>query len=105
MNAVTVDPKAIASTADTVLKDFMQVEPFVATAAGMFPQAAPIVALVHPAVAMAAPFVEKALEAIAAGNNGDAFGSFVQLLQHLTPGQPNAAVLSTPVAAPLPQAS
>jgi len=58
------------------------------------PGAAPIVAIVQPEVMLAAPFIENALKAIAAGNNGDVMTSFIQLLQHMTPGQPNASALS-----------
>lgn len=93
------DIKTVATEADTVIKEAMKFEPFLATAAAFIPGAQPVIAVVAPAVAAAAPFVEKALEAIAAGNNGDALGSFIELLQHLTPGQPNSSILSAPAPA------
>lgn len=95
----------IAKTAETVIEDVLKVEPTIASIAGMFvPGAAPIVAVVQPAIVAAAPFVENALNALAAGNGGDAMTAFIQLLQHLTPGHPNAAALS-PVPDPVPAAS
>jgi len=89
------DVKTVAATAEQVVEGVMKVEPTVATIASMFvPGAAPIVAIVQPEVMLAAPFIENALKAIAAGNNGDVMTSFIQLLQHITPGQPNASALS-----------
>lgn len=84
----------VATTAEGVVASVMKVEPTVATIASMFvPGAAPVIAMVQPEVMLAAPFIEKALLALAAGNNGDVMVSFIQLLQHLTPGQANAPIL------------
>ena len=92
------DAKTIAATAETVIEGVMKIEPTVATIASMFiPGAAPIVAMIQPEVLLAAPFVENALKSLAAGNNGDVMTAFIQLLQHLTPGQPNASVLAKAV--------
>ena len=89
--------QTIAGTAEGVVEAVMKVEPTVATIASMFvPGAAPIIAMVQPEVMLAAPFIENALKSIAAGNNGDVMTSFIQLLQHLTPGQPNSGILATP---------
>lgn len=91
----TVDVAGAAKTAESVVENVMKVEPTVATIAGMFvPGAAPIVAIVQPAVLAAAPFVENALNAIAAGNGGDALSAFIELLQHITPGKPNSTTLT-----------
>jgi hypothetical protein len=84
----------IAGTAETVIEDVMKIEPVIAGGAMFIPGAAPILALVQPAVLMAAPYVEQALKALSAGNGGDAFDAFIALLQHLTPGKPNAPALS-----------
>lgn len=74
----------------------------ISTMASMFvPGAKPVMAVVHPMVVAAAPFIEQALQNLAAGNNQDAFSAFIQLLQHLTPGQPNSAILA-PQRSPLP---
>jgi hypothetical protein len=92
---------SIATTAETVVEDVMKVEPTVATIAAMFvPGAAPIVAMIQPEVLLAAPFVENALKSLSAGNNGDVLTSFIQLLQHLTPGQTNSAILAAPLGSP-----
>ena len=91
---MVVDIKGIAGEADTIIKDVMKVEPAVISAVGMFvPGAAPIAAMVQPAILMAVPFLERALEDIVAGNNGDVFQSVIQLIQHITAGQPNSPIL------------
>jgi hypothetical protein len=87
----------IAATAEGVVEAVMKVEPTVATIASMFvPGAAPIIAMVQPEVMLAAPFIEQALKDLAAGNNGNVMTSFIQLLQHLTSGQPNSPILAQP---------
>ena len=86
---------SIAKTAETVVEDVLKVEPTVATIAGMFvPGAAPIVAVVQPAIMAAAPFIENALNELAAGNGGNALEAFIQLLQHISPNQPNSPILT-----------
>lgn len=87
--------QAGAATADTVIKEVMKVEPAVISAVGMFvPGAVPIAAMVQPAVLLAIPYVERALEDIASGNNGDIFASLLELIQHVSVGQPNSPTLS-----------
>lgn len=90
-----MDIAEAAGVAEKAVEGFMRVEPTMATMASMFvPGAAPIVAVVHPLVAMAAPFVEKALLDIAQHHNGDAFSAFIELIQHVTRGMPNSNVLT-----------
>lgn len=92
---MVVDVKGVAGQADTIIKDVMKVEPAVISAVGMFvPGAAPIAAMVQPVILMAVPFIERALEDLVAGNNGDIFQSVIQLIQHVTSGQPNSPILS-----------
>lgn len=87
--------QAGAETADTVIKEVMKVEPAVISAVGMFvPNAAPIAAMIQPAILLAVPYIERALEDIAAGNNGDIFASMLELIQHISKGQPNSPILS-----------
>jgi hypothetical protein len=91
------DIKSIAVETEKVVEGVMKVEPTVATILGMFvPGAAPIVATIQPMVLAAAPFVEKALNDLAKGNNGDLMESFIQLLQHLSPAHHNSPILSKP---------
>jgi hypothetical protein len=98
-----VTASGVEAGIETALEGVMKVEPTIATIVSMFvPGAAPIVAIVQPEVMLAAPFVENALKALAAGNNGDLMTSFIQLLQHLMPGQPNASTLGTPTSFPKP---
>ncbi len=89
------DLKSVATETEKVVEGVLKVEPTIATIVGMFvPGAAPIMAVVQPAVLAAAPFVEKALNDLAAGNNGDLMEAFIQLLQHLSPSHPNSPILS-----------
>lgn len=90
----TVDVKTIAGEAEKVVEAIVKVEPIVSTMATFIPGAAPIMAVVHPAVVMLAPFVEKALHELAAGHNGDAYSAFIELLQHISKGRPNSPLLS-----------
>jgi hypothetical protein len=90
-----MDIASAAGTAETAVEAVMKVEPMIATGISMLvPGAAPIVATVQPFVVMAAPFLERALTSIAAKNGGDAFGALLDLLNHISPGRPNSAVLS-----------
>jgi cobalamin synthase len=89
-----MDIKEIAKTGDTALEAFMRIEPMIMTAASFIPTAKPVVAIVHPMIVTLAPFIERALEQIAAGNNGDAFGAMLQMIQHISVGQPNSPILS-----------
>lgn len=93
-----VDVKGIAQTAENLFEGFMKVEPFIMMASSFIPGAKPVMAVLHPAVVAAAPFIEKALDQLAAGNNGDALTAFIQLIQHITANQPNAQALSGTVA-------
>lgn len=91
-----VDVKTIAGEAEKVVEAVVKIEPFVSTMAMFVPGAQPIMAVVHPAVVMAAPYIEKALHELAAGHNGDAFTAFIELLRHVSKGQPNSPMLGTP---------
>lgn len=92
-----IDFRQLAGQMEKFLEVAMKIEPIVMTAASFVPGAKPIVAVVHPVVAMAAPHIEKALEQIAAGNDGDALGAVIELLQHISRGKPNSPVLSAPI--------
>src|ERR1700722_11978805 len=76
---------AAAATAEKVVEATMKVEPMVAGIAGMF---VPGLSLVQPWIVMAAPFLERALTDIANNNGGDVLGAFMELLQHVSAGQP-----------------
>jgi hypothetical protein len=82
---------AAAATAEKVVEQVMRVEPMVAGIAGMF---VPGLSLVQPWIVMAAPFLERALTDIAANNGGDVLSAFMELLQHVSSGQPNSPVLA-----------
>lgn len=79
----------IASTAEKVVEAAAKIEPTVA----MF---VPGSSVWQPFVVLAIPFIERALTDIATKNGGDIFGAVIELLQHVTPAQPNSPVLSVP---------
>lgn len=89
------DLQTIATTTEKVIEGVMKVEPTIVGVSSMFiPGMAPIAAMVQPWVLTAVPFIEKALKDIAAGNNGDLFAAFIELLQHVSKGGPNSPILS-----------
>ena len=89
--------QTIATTTEKVIEGVMKVEPTLVGISSMFiPGAAPIAAMVQPWVMTVVPFIEKALKDIAADKNGDAFGAFIELLQHVSKGGPNSPVLAPP---------
>lgn len=89
------DIKTVAATAEQVVESVMKVEPTVATMAGMFvPGAAPIVAMVQPWILGLIPYLERALNDVAAGNGGDLMGAGIEVLQHISKGHPNSPALS-----------
>ena len=88
--------ETIAATADSVVKEFAKIEPTAAAVAGMFiPGAGPFVALAQPWIATGLSFLDRALADIAADNGGDMGSAFLDLLNHLTKGRPNASVLGS----------
>jgi hypothetical protein len=84
-----------AAVAEKAVEAVMKVEPMIVTGVGMFvPGAAPILAMVQPWIVLAAPFLERALNDVAAGNNGDVLTAFFELIQHISKGQPNSPILT-----------
>lgn len=92
---VDVNVQEMAGAASQTMKSVMSVEPMMAGIAGMF---VPQVALVQPWVLMIVPYLEKALDNIAASNNGDALAAIIDLIQHLTAGQADAPALANDAA-------
>jgi hypothetical protein len=80
-----------AAAAETVIENVMKVEPMIAGIAGMF---VPQVALVQPWILMIAPYLERALKDVSNNNNGDALSGMLELIQHISRGQPNSQVLT-----------
>lgn len=93
---IMVDVSTLAGQAEKVVETVARIEPTIATIASMFvPGASPVVATVQPMVLAAIPYVERALNDIAAGNGGDFMGALIEVLQHLSKGQPNSPTLSS----------
>jgi hypothetical protein len=82
---------AAAATAEKVVDNVMKVEPTIAGIAGMF---VPGMAVVQPWIVMLAPFLERALTDISNQNGGDILAAFLELVQHVSPNQPNASALT-----------
>jgi hypothetical protein len=87
---------AAAAAAEKVVENVMKVEPMIAGIAGMF---VPGLSLVQPWIVMAVPFLERALTDISTSNGGDILGAFLELMQHVSKGQPNSPVLNGVLAA------
>jgi len=84
-----------AAVAEKAVEAVMKVEPMIATGVGMFvPGAAPILAMVQPWIVLAAPYLERALDDVAKGNNGDVLGAFLELMEHVSKNQPNSPILT-----------
>jgi hypothetical protein len=86
-----IDIAGVAGQADEIVKSVMKVEPMIAGMAGMF---VPQIALVQPWILMVAPYLERGLEDLKAGNNGDALAGLLQLIQHISKNGPNSPILS-----------
>lgn len=90
---MATDISQVAAQAANILDQVMTVEPMIAGIAGVF---VPGIGLVQPEVMALAPLVEKALRAVAAGNNADMAGAVIEVAKHLLPGMPNSPILSSP---------
>lgn len=89
---------SVAGTIVTVDEAVMKALPFVADLVGFIP-GAQIAPAIEPLVADLLLAVDNAAKAVQAGNPGQAATDVLQaIIQHLTPGLPNAPVLSTPTA-------
>ena len=80
-----------AAAAETIVENVMKVEPTVAGIAGMF---LPQVAVIQPWILMVVPYLERALKDVSNNNNGDALSGLLELIQHISKGQPNSTVLA-----------
>ena len=91
---MTGTPAGTAAVVATAIEDVMKVEPAIMSTIGMFvPGAAPVAAMVQPIIVMAVPFIERALQDITNGNGGDILGALIELVQHMSAGQPNSPIL------------
>ena len=84
---------AAAGAAETVVQNVMRVEPMIAGIAGMF---VPGLAMVQPWIVLIAPYLEKGLDDLSKGNNGDALAGLLQLIQHISKNGPNSPILTPP---------
>lgn len=87
VTSVLTTISAGATKAEAIVEDVMKIEPTIA----MF---VPGSSVWQPFIVMAAPFIERALNDIAAQNGGDILSAVIELLQHVTPAQPNSSALA-----------
>jgi len=92
----------MAGVAEDAIKTVMKVEPMVAGLAGMF---VPGLFMVQPWIVMLAPYLEKALEDVKTGNNGDVLKSILDIAQHVSKGLPNSPALTPATQDPSAQGS
>lgn len=90
-----MDIATAAGAAEKAVEAVMKIEPMIVGGISMFvPGAAPVAAVVQPWIVLVAPYLERALADIAKSNGGDALNAFLELLQHVSKGQPNSSILS-----------
>jgi hypothetical protein len=95
----TPDLAAIAKEVSTVDEAIMRVLPFIAPLLGFIPGAA-VAEPFLPLVGDLLTALDNAAKAVAAGNPGAAATDILQeLINHLTPGQPNSPALGPAAAA------
>lgn len=90
-----IDIKSIAGEAEKVVEAVAKVEGPILTGVGMFvPGAAPVTAVLSHILPLIIPDIEKALNDIASGNNGDIFDTLLEFVNHIRQGKANSPVLS-----------
>lgn len=93
----TPAPSQVQTIAGQIAGDvdqFQKIEPEIAFAAGFIPGASPIISMIQPFEPTIMAFASRALHDIASNNGGDLPAAFIELMQHLTSGQPNSSTLS-----------
>lgn len=95
--ATSAMPNAVSQTIEKVaqgIDTFSKFEPEVAAVAGFVPGASQIMAIVQPFAPVILAFASRALHDIAEANGGDLPAAIIELLQHVTKGQPTSKTLS-----------
>lgn len=90
----TTTIESVAGTADNIVKEIAKVEPMIAAGAQFIPGAGPFIAIAQPWIPAILSAADRALADIAAGNNGDLFQAFLDLLNHMTAGRTAAPALA-----------
>lgn len=97
---MTVDFREMAGSAEKVVEAIAKVEAPILAGVGMFvPGASPITSVLSHVLPLVIPDIEKALNDIAAGNDGDIFDTMLEFVNHIRQGKPNSAALSNGSAA------
>lgn len=90
-----MDFRSAAAAAEKVVEAIAKVERPVLTGVGMFvPGASPITLVLQNILPLIIPDIEKALNDIAAGNDGDIFDTLLEFVNHIRTGKPNSPALS-----------
>lgn len=86
--------QTIAGEAANVVDKVASFEPIIATALNFIPGGSVVAGAVASFGPLILSFASRALHDIANENGGDVPAAIIELIQHLTPGQPNSAKLS-----------
>lgn len=95
--APAAPPSQIQTVAGQIAADidtFSKFEPEIAAVAGFIPGASSVVAIIQPLAPTILAFASRALHDIASANGGDIASAVIELMQHLTKGQPNSTTLT-----------
>lgn len=100
-----MDVKSVAGQVSQVDEAVMKALPFISGLIGFIPGGAVAVPFM-PLIGEALVALDNAAKAVAAGNSGAAVQDILtEIMNHLTPGQPNSPALSAPAADPSTQGS
>jgi hypothetical protein len=90
----------IAAGAEKVVETIAKVEAPILTGVGMFvPGAATVTVPMQAILPLLIPDIERALNDVVSGNNGDIFSALMEFVNHIRVGMPNSPVLSAQKAA------
>lgn len=85
----------IAGEAEKVVEVLAKVAPPILTGVGMFvPGAATVTVPMQAILPLLIPDIERALNDVVSGNNGDIFSALMEFVNHIRKGAPNSPVLS-----------
>jgi hypothetical protein len=89
------DIKGIAGAAEKAVEAVAKVEGPILTGVGMFvPGAAAVTVPLQAILPLLIPDIERALNDVVAGNNGDIFSALMEFVNPIRTGKPNSPILS-----------
>lgn len=92
---MTATLQEIAAGAEKAVEMIARVEAPILTGVGMFvPGAATVTVPMQAILPLLIPDIERALNDVVSGNNGDIFSALMEFVNHIRVGKPNSPVLS-----------